>query len=281
MKMEERASETAMITASLRALSNYEEEERIRSNDNIAECFLPEERKTVLKEKREREKIKAQIPKGLYEYVISRTKYIDRVLLDAVKNDTVQVVFLGAGYDSRAYRLNALLRNTKIFEVDAKPTQEYKISLLHKFGIEISKNIRYVAVNFEKDELFKKIYESGYDAQEKTLFIWEGVTFYLSERTVIKTMKKIRENTIIGSRVCFDFQTISSESDLINTGIKEEEIKFGIETDKIESFVSENGYAIVEHINSTDMEKEFLTLENGNLFGKIMPIMNFLLIELK
>ncbi len=127
MKEGEGVSETAMIMASLRALSNYEEEERIRSNDKIAECFLPEERKSALTEKSEREKIKALIPKGL--------------------------------------------ENIKIFEVDAKPTQEYKISLLHKFGIEISKNITYVAVDFEKDQLFKKMYENGYSPQEKTLFI--------------------------------------------------------------------------------------------------------------
>ncbi len=281
MKEGEGVSETAMIMASLRALSNYEEEERIRSNDKIAECFLPEERKSALTEKSEREKIKALIPKGLYEYVISRTKYVDRVLLDAVKNNTVQVVLLGAGYDSRPYRFKDMLENIKIFEVDAKPTQEYKISLLHKFGIEISKNITYVAVDFEKDQLFKKMYENGYSPQEKTLFIWEGVTFYLSETTVIEMLKKIRENTIVGSKVCFDFQTITNKNDLIKTGIKEEKIKFGIETGKIASFTSENGYAIVEHINSTDMEMEFLTLENGNLFGRIIPIMNFLLIELK
>lgn len=279
MKVREGVSETAMIMASLRALSNYEEEESLRTNDTIAECFLPKERSSLLTTKSERGKIKALIPKGLYEYVISRTKYIDRVLLDAVKNDTVQIVILGAGYDSRPYRLKNLLGNTKIFEVDAKPTQEQKISLLHKCGIEISKNITYVAVDFEKEELFKKIYESGYDAQEKTLFIWEGVTFYLPETTVIEMLKRIKENTIVGSKVCFDFQTIANKSDLIKTGIKEEEIKFGIQTGKIESFVSENGYTIVEHINSTDMEVEFLTMKNGNLFGKIMPIMNFLLIE--
>lgn len=279
MKVREGVSETAMIMASLRALSNYEEEESLRTNDTIAEYFLPKERSSLLTAKSEREKIKALIPKGLYEYVISRTKYIDRVLLDAVKNDTVQIVILGAGYDSRPYRLKNLLGNTKIFEVDAKPTQEQKISLLHKCGIEISKNITYVAVDFEKEELFKKIYESGYDAQEKTLFIWEGVTFYLPETTVIEMLKRIKENTIVGSKVCFDFQTIANKSDLIKTGIKEEEIKFGIQTGKIESFVSKNGYTIVEHINSTDMEIEFLTMKNGNLFGKIMPIMNFLLIE--
>lgn len=274
-------SETAMIMASLRALSNYEEEETVRSNDTIAACFLPEERKSVLEDVNERKKIKSMIPKGLYEYVISRTKYIDQVFVDAVKNAVEQVVFLGAGYDSRPYRYNALLGNTRVFEADTKATQEYKTYLLNKCGTKISENITYVPLDFEKDDLFSMLFDNGYDAQKRTLFIWEGVTFYLSETTVTEMLKKIRENSAAGSRICFDFQTIACKEDLINTGIKEEEIKFGIEAGKIEPFVAENGYAIVEHINSTGMEKKFLTLENGTLFGSIVPIMNLLLIEKK
>ncbi|KNY27902.1 class I SAM-dependent methyltransferase [Pseudobacteroides cellulosolvens] len=274
-------SETAMIMASLRALSNFEEEEAVRTNDMIAACFLPEDRKSVLEDKNERNKIKSMIPKGLYEYVISRTKYIDQVFINAFKNGIEQMVFLGAGYDSRPYRYNTLIGNTKIFEADTKATQEYKKHILIKNGIEIRENITYVGVDFEKDDLFKLLYENGYDAIKRTLFIWEGVTFYLSETTVVEMLKKIRENSIAGSQICFDFQTIAGKEDLISTGIKEEEIKFGIEAGKIDSFVAENGYATVEHINSSGMENKFLTLENGILFGSIAQIMNFLLIEKK
>jgi methyltransferase (TIGR00027 family) len=275
----EKTSETAIITASLRALSNYEEEEKIRSNDCFAEIFLPEERKAPLTDKNAREMLKKAIPKGLYEYVIARTKYFDKVFIEAVKSNIDQIVFLGAGYDSRPYRLNNLIVNTKIFEVDTKPMQEHKISLLHKNKISISENIKYVPVDFERDDLFAILGESGFDKRKKTLFLWEGVTFYLTNSTVIQMLKMIKENSSPGSRACFDFQTIANNSDLIKTGLKDETIKFGVENGKIETFVSENGYNIVEHITSKDMEEMFLTLENGDLFGTIIPIMNFLLVE--
>lgn len=276
-----KTSETAIITASLRALSNYEEEEKVRINDCFAEIFLPDKRKIPLIDKNAREMIKKAIPKGLYEYVIARTKYFDKVFIEAVKNNIDQIVFLGAGYDSRPYRFNNLISKTKIFEVDTKPTQEHKISLLHKNKIDINERIKYVAVDFEKDNLFEIIGESGFNKLKKTLFIWEGVTFYLSTNTVIQMLKMIKENSASGSRVCFDFQTIANSSELIKTDLKDETIKFGVENGKIEIFVSENGYYIVEHITSKDMEEMFLTLEKGDLFGTIIPIMNFLLVEHK
>ncbi|MGE5582181.1 MAG: class I SAM-dependent methyltransferase [Bacillota bacterium] len=275
----EKTSETAMITASLRALSNYEENEKVSCNDSLAEIFLPDERKTPLMDKNSRTMIKKAIPKGLYEYVIARTKYFDKVFTEALRNSTDQVVFLGAGYDSRPYRFNNLISKTKLFEVDAKPTQEHKVSLLQKNKIAINESLKYVPVDFEKDDLFKALSENGFNKLKKTLFMWEGVTFYLSKNTVIQMLRMIKENSSSGSRVCFDFQTIADNSDLIKTGLEDETIKFGVENGKIETFVSGNGYFVVEHITPKDMEEMFLTLDNGDLFGSIVPIMNFLLIE--
>ena len=55
-----------------------------------------------------------------------RTRYVDQWLEDAVKAGAKQVVILGAGFDSRAYRLRQMLKDTRVFEVDFGPTQEYK-----------------------------------------------------------------------------------------------------------------------------------------------------------
>lgn len=77
--------------------------------------------------------------------------------------------------------------------------------------------------------------------------------------------------------ICFDFQTIKNMKDLINTGI-EETIKFGIEEGQISEFVLSNKYLIIEHLNSKEIEQRFMKRENGDLFGEIAPIMNFILI---
>ncbi len=279
MSINNKTSETALGIVSLRALSNYEDNDKVNCHDDFAELFLPDDRKSLLHAENSREMIKKNIPKGLYEYVIARTKYFDDIYVEALKNDIEQIVFLGAGYDSRPYRFANLIKETKIFEVDTKPTQEHKLSLLQKNGTDTHKNVSFVSADFEKDDLLLLISKNGYVQSKQTLFIWEGVTFYLSYTAVIHMLKVLKENSGSNSKICFDFQSIRNENDLIQTGLKDETIKFGIPFGGIANFVKDNGYTIIEHINSNDMEKRFLTLENGNLFGQIMPIMNFIFIE--
>jgi methyltransferase (TIGR00027 family) len=279
MSLKDKTSETALVTLSLRALSNYERDEKIKTHDTLAEIFLPDERKIMLANIDSRAKIRKSIPQGLYEYVIARTHYFDNIFASALKNNIDQIVFLGAGYDCRPYRFAGFIKNTKIFELDKKPTQNHKVSILRENNVEIPKNISFVPVDFENDDFLSLLLQYGYDKFKPTLFIWEGVTFYLFKDTVIQMLKTIKENSGSGSRVCFDFQTIQSEKDLINTGLKAETIKFGIESGKITNFVTDNQYTVIEHLTASDMEKQFLTLQNGDLFGKIAPIMNFLLIE--
>jgi methyltransferase, putative, TIGR00027 family len=275
MSINKKISETAVAVASLRALSNYENDDKFKCNDDYAELFLPDEKRIPLKDSKVRDSIKKAIPKGMFEYVISRTKYFDSVFIEAVKQNIGQIVFLGAGFDSRPYRFNELLDNTKIFEVDTEATQKYKKALLTNSF----KNIEYVSNNFEDDNLFDKLRKHGYKHTDKTLFLWEGVTFYLTKETVFKMLKDIRKNSASRSMICFDFQTIKSIEELIKTGLKEESIKFGVEEGKINEFVSLNGYKIIEHLNSKAIEQRFMKKETGDLFGEIAPIMNFILIE--
>jgi methyltransferase (TIGR00027 family) len=277
MSINEKISETAFVVASLRALSNYEDEDKFKCHDNYAELFLPDEKRIPLKDSKVRDSIKKAIPKGMFEYVISRTKYFDGVFIEAVKQNIGQIVFLGAGFDSRPYRFNELLGNTKIFEVDTEATQKYKMTLL----TDSFKNIEYVSHNFEDDNLFDKLRKYGYKQSDKTLFLWEGVSFYLTKEAVFKMLKGIKENSAGGSMICFDFQTMKSSEELIKTGLNEESIKFGIEEGKINEFVSVNEYKIIEHLNSKAIEQRFMKKETGELFGEIAPIMNFILIEHK
>lgn len=278
MNNNEKISETAIIIASLRALSNYEADEKFSCNDHYADLFLPDEKRIPLKDSKTREMIKKAIPKGMYEYVISRTKYFDRVFIEALQQNTEQIVFLGAGFDSRPYRFNEIINKAKIFEVDIEATQEYKKSLLRN-KLDSLEKIKYVSVNFEKTDLFSKLKEQGYNQSEKTVFLWEGVTFYLSKDAVYRMLREIRENSAPNSKICFDFQTMKSMEELIKTGIKEESVKFGIEEGKIAEFVLSNKYRVIEHLSSKEIEQKFMIKEGGDLFGEIAPIMNFILIE--
>ena len=69
-------------------------------------------------------------------------------------------MLLGAGYDSRAYRFTRLLQDTKVFELDAAPTQERKKACLKKARIEIPKQVTFIPIDFNQDPLMVTLQKS-------------------------------------------------------------------------------------------------------------------------
>lgn len=274
--VENHPSETALIVASLRALAFHDEREEIRGRDHLAEIFLTDERKKPLYDPTIRAWIMENaMPAGMYEYLIARTAYFDRIVERALESDIPQIVFLGAGYDSRAYRFRDRIRSTRIFELDAKPTQERKLDLLRRANIDIPDQVTFAPINFNIDDFGEVLVRNGYIKTEKTTFIWEGVSFYLSKEAVDRTLSQIAAYAPSGSEVCFDFQSFSSEGGQgFRTVTPGETIKFGIGEGRIGEFLAERGFELVEHVTAGDMENRFLRLKDSTLAGKISPALN-------
>jgi methyltransferase (TIGR00027 family) len=136
------------------------------------------------------------------DLVTARTLYFDRII-GRVIGDVEQFVLLGAGYDTRAY--GELERDgLAIFELDQSPTQQLKIASLERADIDAA-HVCFVQVDFSQEQAFEKLKAAGYDPRKKTLFLWEGVTLYLAEKDVRKTMRDIRDNAAEGSVVVADF----------------------------------------------------------------------------
>jgi methyltransferase (TIGR00027 family) len=279
MSMDGRVSETAIITASLRALSNYESLPQARCNDDFAEHFLPPDRRAALSSLVSREAIKKAIPTGMLEYVIARTRYFDEVLLRSQQEKCEQIVILGAGFDTRAYRFQDRLLCSRVYELDASPTQNYKREQMRVNDITVPPNVSFVPVNLETDDFVTLLCECGFDRGKQSLFLMEGLTFYLSHATVARLFHNLRVHSGRSSLLCFDFQTIQGVSELIETGLKGEQIKFAVQAGCIDDFVKSNQYRIVEHVDSEAIEQRFLTLPDGTRFGRIAPMMNILLVE--
>src|SRR5512136_33425 len=120
-------SETAIATAFVRALAARDEREEMRGPDTLAEIFLPEETKRPLTDPAARAYVlRSRLTPGTYEFMIARTAFFDRIVAEALQANVAQVVFLGAGYDSRPYRFAHLIRDTRLFELDTRPTQQRK-----------------------------------------------------------------------------------------------------------------------------------------------------------
>jgi methyltransferase (TIGR00027 family) len=278
MSVEYRPSKTAMGAATLRALAVMDE--RIKGPDYLAELFLTEEHKSPLKDPEIREwVIKNRIAPGMYEFMIARTAFFDYVVEQVLCENIPQLVFLGAGYDSRPYRFKDIIKNTRIFELDIKPTQQRKKELLNQSDISIPDQVVFVSINFNTDNIGDVLNLAGFNSNKKTLFVWEGVTYYLSAHVIDDTLSIIKSHSPPGSLICFDYACHSP--DILNDeGLKKiremmrsnypgEPTQFGIKLGEIESFLSSRGYHVLEHLNSTEMERKYLILHDGSSVGKI------------
>jgi methyltransferase (TIGR00027 family) len=264
--VENKPSETALNVAICRALAAHEERNEIKGPDFMAELFVPEEvKKHFQNETSIKSVIERGISKALYAYVLARTAFFDDVVKKALEQDIPQIVFLGAGYDTRAYRFSKLIRNTRIFEMDIQSTQQRKLKILADSGISIPEQLSFVTINFKTEKIENALEKKGYNKSLQTLFVWEGVSYYLADEAIDETLKFVRDCSAPGSAICFDYITEKMES--VHAG---EPFRFWIAQDKIKLFLAERGLTVQDHLDNNEMEKRYLTLKNGQLAEKVM-----------
>jgi methyltransferase (TIGR00027 family) len=118
---------------------------------------------------------------------VARTRLIDEAAEAALKAGLRQAVLLGAGFDSRPYRLHGMDK-VVAFEVDHPATSEAKLKLTTAALGRIPSNVRFVRIDFNSQDLSVVLKNAGYDAALPTLFLWEGVTNYLTADAVQSTL---------------------------------------------------------------------------------------------
>ncbi|WP_433759564.1 class I SAM-dependent methyltransferase [Nocardia sp. CA-135398] len=148
-------------------------------------------------------------------FMNARSRFADDTVTAAVAAGTDQVVILGAGLDTTAYRHTI---HARFFEVDHPDTQEWKRHRLAKAEIAIPASLTFTPVDFEQSSLEAALEESGLDRTRRTLFIWLGVTMYLTEASVFETLHYIATGP---SQLVFDyFYPLDSAGDLTGTQLR-------------------------------------------------------------
>lgn len=282
--IEQKPSETALFATLRRAVANKEYGNEGFGPDYLAEKFLPPHFRFFLKFKKIRtntkEKLNGFLP-GMNEYMIARTVYFDRLFIEALTEQTAQIVLLGAGYDTRAYRFSKLNQGTRIFELDASPTQDQKKKYIQSGRINVPQNVEFVPLNFNTQALEDVLKEAGYQNNQKTLFIWEGVIYYLDAESVDRTFDFIGQSTHAESRIAFDY-TVSVTGENVDKyyGFREfsqsmkehhgnEELVFSIDKGGLIALLKQKGLKLVEHLDNEEIERRFLTKADGKLIGKM------------
>jgi methyltransferase (TIGR00027 family) len=269
--IDSRPSTTAQYVALYRAVATFEEDEEIRGGDTFARLFVSEQARAALTDPESRNALRNRtMSLPLFGFFIARTKFLDDEFLKALGNGIPQIVLLGAGYDSRPYRFGDRIRDTRIFEVDAPTTQAHKREILRLNGIEPHPNHRYAAVDFNKDKLETALVNAGYDPAAKTLFIWEGVSYYLEPSSAYALLDCIAQFSALNSVLCFDYMSEKMES-----AYEGEPFLFWIAEDRLEGFLSEHGFSLEENMTPRDMEERYLTLKNGKVAYPVVTHFRF------
>lgn len=133
-----------------------------------------------------------------------RTVILDRAITSTAPPPE-QLVILGAGLDSRAWRLKCL-KDTVVFEVDHPASQAWKreraASLPFQASVSLqAKEVRFVAMDFQRDELAPRLQSAGFDARKLTFWLWEGVTMYLRPEEVSRNLAAFGDLSAPGSRI--------------------------------------------------------------------------------
>jgi methyltransferase (TIGR00027 family) len=278
-------SASALNVARCRAIAAHETREEIKGQDFLAEIFLGEEARQSLKDPAVHagilKKLAAFSPGG-YEFFIARTAYLDAIVAEALRDDIPQLVFLGAGYDTRAYRFGPLIQHTRVFELDSEATQQHKRSLLEQESIAIPAQLTFLPIDFTRESLADRLFQAGYAGDKQTLFIWEGVSYYLPPQAVEDTLSFVRHHSPAGSVICFDYMIAASEiadrfgakqaREAMQAIYTAEPLQFDLHPAQAASFLAERGFRIVDHLTAKDMQQRYLTLQDGSLAGQVLDL---------
>lgn len=272
---------TSQVAAAYRALGAKNPDPKTRNPDYLAgrlvdkdflakQLRLPEDYDSALAIIRKR-------GSSTFYYMTARTKYIDHVLSQEAAAGVEQVVILGAGLDSRAYRFAKRFPKLKFFEVDLPATQAYKRQRVEAAVGGLPPGVVYVAVDFDKDDLGRALAKAGYRKDRRTLFIWEAVSYYLQEAGVRATLDFVAQQAQPGSRLVFDYLTREA-LDKINSGEagqrgaaarakRGEPFLSGIKRGTIRGYLAESGLVLVEEVEARDMVGRFLIGSKGQVLG--------------
>ena len=189
-------SRTALGAAGHRAAHQVLEGGRIFA-DPLALRILGEDAETAVAKAREEPG-----RRGLRNFIATRSRFAEEAARRAIGEGARQIVVLGAGLDTFAYRLEAS-EGLRVFEVDHPATQAEKRRRLAAAGIAEPAHLTFAPCDFERDVLGEAFRAAGFDPDRRAFFLWLGVVPYLTEAAIFSTLGFIAG--LPAGEVAFDY----------------------------------------------------------------------------
>jgi methyltransferase (TIGR00027 family) len=255
---------TAHLTAWARALGRLTAGEAANGDYLAGRVLLPYQRALNRVPKLARWLLERGLP-GAFGYFNARTQYFDEVLLEEARAGLEQVVILGAGFDSRSLRFQHAMRTARVFEVDMPEVLALRTEHLVRNQNTPASAIA-VPIDFERDDLGEALRALGYASSVRTLFLWEGVTYYLPEDAVKAVLSLVASHSGAGSTILFDYVTQAFvDGDYSGYGARRladgwrrlgNVNRFGV--DDIAAFVHPLGLRVQSDIDAGELERRYL-----------------------
>ena len=140
-----------------------------------------------------------------YDSVILRARYAEDAVAAALTRGVRQYVLIGAGFDSYALRRPDGLSDLRIFEVDHPATQDFKRRVLAQQGVTPSPGLHFAAADLAKTGLRGALTAAGFDVSAPAIFVWLGVTMYLTREANLQTLRAVAEVAAAGSALVFNY----------------------------------------------------------------------------
>jgi methyltransferase (TIGR00027 family) len=260
-------SRTAQYVALFRALESRRPPAARLFADPLAECFLDRRLRAVVAAAGL--PVLGQLVPGLLDRwipgprpsAVARTRFIDDALLSAVAEGARQVVILGAGYDSRAYRLPDL-RHLHVFEVDHPDTQAIKRRVIESELGSLPAHVSFVPVDFDRQPLADTLAAAGLQAGVATFTIWEGVASYLTPQAVDTTVRWTSNVAGRGSHLVMTYvhrglidgtQDFPGATGWVRSVQRAgEPFVFGFEPAKLAAYLADRGWCLIDDLSTPE-----------------------------
>ncbi len=150
--------------------------------------------------------------------------------------------------------------------------QEVKLERLKKVIHPLPAHVTFLPVDFNTQMLGERLQSGGYDEQGKTLFIWQGVTYFLTAEGVDGTLSFIVNHSGPGSTVIFDYcynETLRERSRGYGKVLRRssqlsgEAYMFGIDQGQAEPFLTRRGFCDVRDVPVENLRAMYFTGSNA------------------
>ncbi|BBX39092.1 SAM-dependent methyltransferase [Mycobacterium simiae] len=264
------AAQTAFGPMVLAAVEQNEPPARRLVDDDLADLFLPAPLRWLVGVSRLTPMRRLMIRgsewagPGLWANLACRKRFITDKIAEA-RDDINAVVILGAGLDTRAYLLNRQIR-IPVFEVDLPVNIARKAKTVRRVLGGPPLSVRLVALDFERDDLLTALAEHGYLPDYRAFFICEGVTQYLTEDGVRRTLDGLRA-AAPGSRLVFTYvrrdfidgtNRYGTRTLYRNVRQRKQLWHFGLEPDEVADFIGEYGWRLIEQAGPDELVARYV-----------------------